>query len=112
LLISVFITSCSGDSDAVQMVKSGNLQMCPQKTVEQAVDGFFGSPKWESLTADDGNEYVNITGGMTYAGKDVEGSLQFVIAKTNESFGYQAFEINEIPQSDYIATELLTKMCE
>ena len=109
---SFLLTSCMFDSDEVKMVKSGTFYACSQKTVEQAVDGFFGSPEWESGQSDDGVKFVNITGEMTYMEKPVKGVVQFRIGEDGKSFNYQAFELNGIPQNQFVAMALIRKMCD
>lgn len=98
-----------GDSDA-DMVENGYLDSCPEYTFGEMANAFLNNPKFESLVADDGYVYVNLTGGFTYDGKPVNGLVQFSV-KVDDSFEYQAFEINGQPQNVLIANELLTKMC-
>jgi hypothetical protein len=93
------------------MVKGGTLQSCPQKTVEQMVDGFMGSPSWESGTGTDGSEFVNIGGDITIESKKVRALLQFVIDKPNNTFQFNAIEVNEVPMNQLLALSLLAKMC-
>ena len=99
------------DTQEIQMVKRGSLTAFPQKTVEQTVNGFFGSPRWESGQASDGKRYVTIRGKMTYMEKPVNAALQFVVNKQEQTFEYQAFEMNDIPQNGLLAVGLLSKMC-
>ena len=107
-----FILLLSGCTSAeVDMVKNGSLSSCPNHTLEEMVDGFFGSPSWNSGTSDDGIKFVNVSGDMAFSGKEVTGMLQFIISDNNETFQYRAFEINEIPQNNLMAGALLKKMC-
>jgi len=112
MIFGGFILLLSGCTSAeVDMVKNGSLNNCKNHTLEEMVDGFFGSPSWESGTSDNGMKFVNVSGGMALSGKEVIGMLQFTISDNNEDFQYRDFEINEIPQNNVMAGALLTKMC-
>lgn len=97
---------------SVAMVKGGNLYTCPNHTVEEMVDSFMGSPSWESGTSDSGLEFVNINGDIMYANKEVRATVQFKINESNQTFEFQAIEMNGVPQNKLIANALLKKMCE
>ena len=109
--VLITLAGC-GDSAEVKMVKGGKLQMCPNATVEEMVDGFLGDPSWESGKSNDGQEFVNVEGKMTFQEKEVTAKVQFFINKDRTSFQYNAFEMNDIPQNNFIASALLSKMCE
>ena len=111
LFLSLIITGCS-DTKEVETIKQSKLGMCPTATVEKMVDGFFGDPSWESDMTDKGVKFVNIGGDITYADKPVRAVIQFTFSKDETSFEYQAFEINGVPQNQFIASSLLQKMCE
>ena len=100
-----------GDPALVGIVKNGNIQMCPQHTVDRLADSFMASPSWESVKADDGNEYVNIRGGITLQGKPVDAAMQFAVDRETGAFTFNAFELNGIPQNQIIQAELIAKMC-
>ena len=111
LLIIVGVFGCAEDP-SVSMVKSGVLDSCPDKNMDEMVNGFLGSPKWSSGISEDGQKFVNIEGRLTFAEKEVDGLIQFLVNDDNDRFEFSAFEINEIPQSVLIANALLEKMCE
>lgn len=106
---SFFLTGCF-DSAEVKKVKGGVLQMCPNHTVEQMVNGFMGSPSWKSGKSDDGKVFVNIEGDITFSDKPVRATVQFIVEGDNFEFG--AFEMNGVPSANLIAIGLLGKMCE
>jgi hypothetical protein len=118
--LTVFLTIASGltiqsiltPNQEVETIKQNKLGMCPTATVEEMVNGFFGDPSWESDVTDKGIKFVNIGGDMTYANKPVRGVIQFTFSKDETSFEYQAFEINGVPQNQFIAGALLEKMCD
>jgi len=107
--IMLMLVGCF-ESETVQMVKGGTLQACPDANVEQMVAGFMGSPSWEDIIADDGKNYVNISGDITYLDKPVRATVQFLIK--DETFEFNAIEFNGVPQNQLMAMGLLTKMCE
>jgi hypothetical protein len=99
-----------GENTEITMVKTGYLTSCPNISIEEAVNGFFGNPSWEAIIAEDGNKYVNVTGDMTYMKKEVVGSLQFRIYEENNTFEINAFEINDLPQNKLMLAGLLADM--
>lgn len=96
-------------SKEVAMVQGGTLQMCPNKTVKQMVDGFMGSPAWKSGTSDGGQSFVNIDGDITYNDKPVRATVQFFIK--GDQFSFNALELNGVPSPNIIAIGLMQKMC-
>lgn len=106
--LPLFLSACF-DSAEVKQVKGGVLQMCPNHTVEQMVDGFMGNPSWKSGKSADGKVFVNVEGDITFHEKPVRALVQFIVEGDNFSFG--AFEMNSIPSANIIAVGLLEKMC-
>lgn len=115
IMSAAYLSGCSDafsifDSSEIKMVKSGVLQLCPSHTVEQMVNGFMGSPSWDSGKSDDGKTFVNIDGDITFHDKPVRAMVQFTIDGNN--FAFNAFEMNGVPSENIIAIGLLHKMCE
>ncbi len=100
-----------GNSKEVRMVKGGVLQSCPNRTVERMVNSFMASPSWESGASSSGVSFVNIKGNITLYNKPVKALLQFSVNRKKETFQYNAFEINKVPQNNLMAISLLEKMC-
>lgn len=109
MIVSLVLVAC--DSNEVKMVKGGTLQSCPDKTVEQMVNGYMGNPEWRSLVAEDGNDYVNIVGEISYNNQPLKAEIQFRLNKEKSSFQFQAWEVEGEPAPDIIAALLLEKMC-
>ena len=99
------------DSSEVQMVKGGTLQSCPDKTVEQMVNGYMGNPEWRSLVAKDGNDYVNVVGEISYNNQPTKAEIQFQLNKDKSSFQLYAWELGGEPASNLVAAVLFKKMC-
>lgn len=112
LFVFVVVSPMLGTSKAVAMVKGGTLSLCPGHTVEQMVNGFLDSPSWESGESKNGAEFVNVSGGITLSGKPVNAVVQFTVDEAGGTFQYNAFEINEVPQNNFMATALFKKMCD
>jgi hypothetical protein len=75
------------------------------------VDSYFSNPKWEEIVgADDGRDYVNITGGISYSDEPAEAVLQFKIR--GDRFMVNALEIDGEGQNELIILGLLNLMCE
>ncbi|HVC37357.1 MAG TPA: hypothetical protein VNF46_03035 [Gammaproteobacteria bacterium] len=99
------------DADDIQVVKTARLDNCAGKTVEQEVNGFFASPSWQAGATSDGIDFVNVSGIVTYQGKPTTAVFQFQMFKDKSGFKYQAFTINNVPQSIYVAAFTLAQMC-
>jgi len=110
IFLAVFLFGCS-DSKEVQLVKGGNLQACPSKSVDEMVSGYMGSPSWDSGVAENGNKFVNIGGDITFQDKPVRALLQFTVDVDGGTFEFGALEFNEVPQNNFLAMGLLSNMC-
>jgi len=105
----MLVTFMSCDDGNIGLVKYGSLDMC-EFTVGEMVDNYFLNPKWEEIVGDDGRNYVNITGGISYLDEPTEALLQFKIRE--ERFMVNALEINGEGQNEFIILGLLNSMCE
>jgi hypothetical protein len=108
VVVGCFLISC--ETSEVEGVKNGTLSAFPDKTVGEAVDGFFGDPTWEVLIGEDGNTYVNVEGTIQYMSKDLQTLIQFRLDHSNDTFKINALEFNGIPQSDAMLYALIEKM--
>ena len=100
----------TGNDPDIERIKNGRLTGCPNKTINQMVDGFMSSPKWSSGIAKDNIKFVNVQGKMTYMEKPVTADIQFIL-KGENSFEFYALEFNEIPQNKLMVGALFNKMC-
>ena len=97
------------ESIEVRQVKGGTLQLCPGHTVDQMVQGFMGSPSWESGKTDSGKVFVNVSGDITFKNKPVRALIQFNVE--GDRFSFNALEMNGVPSPNLIAVGLMQKMC-
>lgn len=102
----------AGDPQIVAMVKDGTLSAYPDQTIGEAVEGFFANPQWEHIVAEDGNDYVNVRGRISYAGEPADAVVQYAVDPETGSFQVNAFEINGLPQNELMYLELIAKMYE
>lgn len=100
------------DPDDIDIVKTGHLDNCPQKTLDQEVRGYFESPRWESGATADGRDFVNASGILTYQDKPAVAVLQFLMYKDKSGFRPYLFTINGVPQPLYVTAFTLAQMCE
>lgn len=109
-----FFLFCCGESKEIQIVKNGYLNGHPERTIGDAVNNFFGSPKWESGVGIDGETkgktLVNVKGKMMFMDKEVTAALQFIVEKENGTFRLNACELNGIPQNMIMYAALIEKM--
>ena len=99
------------DAGDIPLVKSSYLDNCKQRTVAEEVNAFLASPRWEAGADQDGRDFVNISGVVTYQGRSAPAVFQFLIDKDRRGFKYHAFTINGVAQSIYVAAWTLTQMC-
>lgn len=99
------------DADDVEIVQSGHLNTCMDKSVKQLVDGYFEKPQWEAGAATGGIDFVNVSGIVTYQGKPVTATFQFEMDKDKRGFRYRGFEIAGVPQTLFVAAFTLAEMC-
>ena len=97
------------DSAEVKQVKGGTMELCPAHTVEQMVNGFMGSPTWKSGKTAEGQLFVNVNGGITYANKPVRATLQFFL--DGNRFQFNALELNGVATANLIGLGIMSKMC-
>lgn len=92
LLSLLAFTGCS--LDPVTLVKTGHPLDYPDKTFEEAYEGFFGNPKWTSFVTSSGETVVEFKGEGTYYGEPGTFTVQFTIDKGGDTFTttYFAFE--------------------
>src|SRR5580765_315358 len=86
------------DADDVQIVKTGHLDNCPRKNLDQEVSGYFEQPRWEAGATKGGVDFVNVSGILTYQDRPAVAVLQFVMYKDKSGFKPYLFTINGIPQ--------------
>lgn len=111
MFMFLFFISMACESAEVASVKNGILDGCPDRTIGEMVSCYMGSPKWESIVAEDGNSYVNISGSVMLNDKEVNALLQFML-HDDDRFEVNAFEMNEIPQNMLMFAGLMNNMCE
>lgn len=107
LIISVFCISCTQSN--VDLVKSGNFDTCPTENIQSMVEGLWENPVWTDFKGEDGKDYVDLTGILSYDGKNERCLLQFLIS--GEEFSVNVFQINGVTQSEEVIVSLLEIMC-
>ena len=100
------------EPDDIEVVKTGHLDNCPGKDLDQEVKGFFESPRWEAGATSDARDFVNVRGILTYQGKPAEALLQFLMDKDRTGFRPYIFTIDGVPQPLYVTAFTLAQMCE
>jgi len=100
-----------GDTPEIAMAKRSIMPPCPSKTVEQMVNGYMKSPRWDSgQPVDDPKlSLVNVEGYVAYAGKSVRSTLQFGLDQNALTF--KALEFNGVPQPLLVTAQLFQSMC-
>ena len=100
------------DPDDIDIVKTGHLDNCPRKTLDQEVRGYFEAPRWEAGATADGQDFVNASGILTYQDKPATAVLQFLMYKDKSGFRPYLFTINGVPQPLYVTAFTLAQLGE
>lgn len=109
-LLLLTLAACIED-ERVVLVKGGKLDSCPSKTLGEMAQGYMGSPSWEGNVSEDGQDFVNLRGDITFNGKPISAMMQFFVDIEGGTFHFNALEFNEIPQVNLLAIGLLNNMC-
>jgi hypothetical protein len=104
------VNSFLGDSANVSSVKDAYLSSCPNATLGQMADAFMASPSWSDFASTTGGTVVELTGGITFDGADVEALIQFELSVS--SFEATYLSLNEVSQNQLMLSSLLAKMCD
>jgi len=106
-----FLTSgvFGGEAEVISMVKKGSLGACRNYTLEEVVNNFMEKPKWKHTVDKNGIDYVTVS-GITSSGRPANVAMQFWVRK--KEFGYQASEIDGVPQNVLEVVVLTNEMCE
>lgn len=112
LLLSVMITGCL-DSSEVKLVKEGRLGVCSKHTLEEMADGYLKNPEWTSGTSENGDVFVNLSGGVIDSSDGMESHVvfQFIVDEENQDFKYGAMEFDGSPKDEFSARILFSLMC-
>ncbi len=100
------------DADDIDIVKTGHLDNCRRKDLDQEVRGYFESPRWDAGATKDGTDFVNVSGILTYQDRPAVAVLQFIMYKDKSGFRPFLFTINGVPQPLYVTAFTLNQMCE
>ena len=107
IFVISFVSGIAGSDNNISIVRNGYLGLNQTISVGQAFESFFSNPEWEEIEAENGNQYVNLTGGMTINQKPVNAKLQFRVFPDTRTFKYQALTIDGVEQNDAMATNLI-----
>ncbi|MCC5911647.1 MAG: DUF4339 domain-containing protein [Clostridiaceae bacterium] len=102
----------TGNSTAINMVQEGRLDLYPDVTLGDMIDGFFENPKWSSIIADDGNRYINVEGKILFDGRTKNVAIQYQLDTSSGRFEFHALEIDDIPQNILVYFGLIESMYE
>lgn len=78
LVLTLCLASIAHAADtSVATVKNGTLDDYPGYLIGDAFDAYFSNGSWASFTGNDGNTYVNFTGGAIYNNQPVQVLIQY-----------------------------------
>lgn len=110
----------AAEQRAAQIVMTGHFTSHPdpEKTIGQAVNGFFDNPEWQARIGSSANPetegkiLVIATGKIQYKGRESQARIQFIVNERDATFELQAFEIDGAPQNGLMKLMLINKMYE
>jgi hypothetical protein len=100
------------DVDDVEIVKTGHLDNCPRKNLDQEVTGYFEQPHWSAGATKGAVDFVNVSGILTYQDRPAVAIMQFIMYKDKSGFKPYLFTINGVPQPLFVTAFTLAQMCE
>ncbi|SFE32621.1 protein of unknown function [Thermoanaerobacter thermohydrosulfuricus] len=99
-----------GDSILINSVKNSHIDGYPLKTLGEAIDRYIKDAKWTSFVDSDNNKYVNVEGIINYNGKPAKILLQYKVNTYNNTYSFNAMEIDGEPQSALLYLNLIEEM--
>lgn len=112
--VAIVLSGCG--KNPVDMIKDSYFTNYPQKTIGEAVDGFFGKPQWTSGKPVDaeykGYTLVNCSGTVMFDGTILDAAIQFLLDEKTGEFELNALEIDGIPQNQFMQIGFLELMYE
>ena len=103
------VSNIFNSSPNVNLVKEGNIQSCPTATLGQMADAFMSDPSWREFSSTSGGTVVELTGQISYEGLPATATIQFEV--TGDTFKAVYLGINDVDQSLFVLSGLLSKMC-
>ena len=97
------------ETPGVSMVKNGSLNECSNSTLGEMADAFMSNPNWRDFISDSGGTVVELSGGITYDGMEVNALIQFDVYGIDFQANYLG--IDGIDQNQIVLSSLFTKMC-
>jgi len=96
-------------TDSVYSAKKSEFDFCPDRTLEQMVNSYFGKPKWEAIESDNGLSYVNIVGDITFLNKPAKVLIQYL--DESDGIEFNAMELNGVALNEEYYSDIMEKMC-
>ncbi len=99
-----------GEKEYVNYVKEGYPESYPYITYGQAFNDFFGDPEWKYFKSSDENDIVEFSGKCTYMDAEVTATIQFVLDIDNGTFVPGYFDMNGVPQNEWMTLFIINKV--
>jgi|GEM_PF-3831304 len=106
-LIMVINQHIPTEDDYINLVKNGHIYEYEQATVGEVLDDFLLNEEWEFGESEDGDKFVNVTGLLFYDGEETEALIQFFVYYKDDTFEFNALEIDDVPQTESVFKSLL-----
>ena len=102
----------SYEDEIISIVRDGALHGHPDRTMGDALNSFLDDIEWEVVATEDFEVLVNVGGYLMYHDEVAWAVLQYWVDTVDLTFVYNAFEIDGIPQDNYMYFELIELMFE
>lgn len=100
----------TSDSSIVSMVKNGEFDDYPGKTIGTKFSDFFSNAYWSEFEATNGMQIVEFKGDCLYLDDEIQVTIQFSISDDEQSFAVYTIGFNDIPQNALMSNALLEKV--
>ncbi len=110
LLVCPLLVMCQPyNQKTFAAVRDGFLHASMHTTIGEAFGKFLADPQWSTGTTSEGLDFVNLSGTMSYASKNVTAHLQFLFDKDGQ-YSLHALDFDGTPQGSGMLTTLIMKV--
>ncbi len=112
VLIGGYIYIKNENTKYIDYVKEGYPEAYPNITYGEAFDSFFGEPSWKYFVTENDEDVVEFAGQCFFMDAEVTATVQFILDIDNGTFEAGYFDMNGVPQNQFMTGIILTKVFE
>lgn len=104
-------SAATSDNPQVISIKESYPEAYPHRTIGEAFESFFSSPKWKHFLSNEDQDVVEFTGYFLYEEVEAKATVQFLLSEDG-SFEVGSVSYNDLPQNELAVDALLTTIFE